>query len=65
LYLAVDISIKVDFVAKVVFNDGVFGEKFKFHSKIFVACHWCIQVEILDVNGHEFCIRHGDDAVEE
>jgi hypothetical protein len=65
LYLAVDISIRANFVAKVVFNDDVFGENLKFHLKIFVACHWCIQVEILDVNGHEFHVGRGDDAVEE
>jgi hypothetical protein len=32
---------------------------------VFVAVHGCVQVEILDVGGHEFCTGCGDDTVEE
>ncbi len=35
------------------------------HAKILVACHWCLQVEILDVDGHETCVWCGNDAVEQ
>ena len=36
-----------------------------FESHVFWAGHWCVNVEIFDVYGHESCPFGGDDAVEE
>ena len=37
----------------------------KFESHVFRANHWCVEVEILDVDGHESCLFGGDNTVEE
>ena len=34
-------------------------------SHVLGANHWCVEVEIFEVNGHEPCTFGGDDAVEE
>ncbi len=46
-------------------SDDVLGKQFQLHSEILILCHWCAQIEILDVNGHKFCVWCGYDAVEE
>ena len=48
-----------------IFLDDIFWEQLEFHSKILVPFHRGAKVEILDVNGHEFCVGCRYDAVEE
>ncbi len=45
-------------------ND-IFWEQLELHSKILVLFHRGAKVEILYVNGHEFCVGCRYDAVEE
>jgi hypothetical protein len=33
-------------------------------AHMFIALHWSVKIEILDVHGHEFCIAGGEDAVQ-
>ena len=63
-YLAKHVTVRIYFVAKVVFFDDVLWEQLQFHAKVFVSLHWRHEVKILDVDGHEFRIVCGDDAVE-
>jgi hypothetical protein len=48
-----------------LFCNDVLWEKFQFYLEILVTCHGSTQIEILDVDGHEFFVRCGYDAVEE
>ena len=59
------IAIVVYLVGEVILVDDVLGEQFNFHSEVLVSLHWGHEVEVLDIDGHEFCIRCGDDAVEQ
>jgi hypothetical protein len=43
----------------------VLGKKVDLHLEVFVALHWCHQIEVFNIDGHEFGIVGGDDAVEE
>ena len=49
-YLAVYVYVWVYLFTEVVFFNDIFWEQFKLHLEIFVACHWCFQVDILDVD---------------
>ena len=46
-------------------GDYVVQEVAEFEAHKLATRHWCIQVEIFDVDCHEFCVGRGDDAVEE
>ncbi len=35
----------------------------EFHPEVPIAIHGHHEVEVLDVDGHELCIRRGDDTV--
>jgi hypothetical protein len=59
-----NVAICVRFVTKSVFIDDVLREQFQFNSEVLVQVHGSHEVEVLDVDGHEVCIRAGDDAVE-
>ena len=43
----------------------VLGHVHEPQSHIFIPCHWSVEVEVLDVHSHEFCIGCADDAIEE
>ncbi len=47
-----------------VFTNDVLWEEFEFHPEVLVVIHGRQEVEVLDVDGHELCIGHGDDSVE-
>jgi hypothetical protein len=34
-------------------------------SHIFIPCHLSVEVEVIDVQSHEFCVGCADDAIEE
>ena len=53
-----------DVMELVVINDVV-GNVRKFESHKFETCHWCVEIKIFDVNGHELGISGRDDSVEE
>ena len=53
-----------EFVKFVECNDVVWNVR-KLESHVFWANHWCGEVEILDVDGHESCPFGGDNTVEE
>jgi hypothetical protein len=48
-----------------VFVDNFLGEKVNLYTEVFIALHWCHQIEVSNVDSHEFGIVGGDDAVEE
>jgi hypothetical protein len=48
----------------VEFNDVV-GNVRKFELHKFWAFHWCVEIKIFDVDGHELGISGRDDTVEE
>ena len=60
----VDESIGDDFVGEVLHGDELFREVLDFHAHVFLACHWCHEVEIFEVNGAVACTLGQDDAVE-
>jgi hypothetical protein len=41
------------------------GKKVDLHREVFVVLHWCHEIEVFNVAGHEFGMVGGDDAVEE
>ena len=63
-YFTEDIAFCIYFVTESIFVYDVLWEKFNFHSEVFITIHRRHEVEVLDVNSHEFCIGGGNDAVE-
>jgi hypothetical protein len=63
-YFAENIAIRVHFVTECVFINDVLWEEFESHPEVLVAIYGHHEVEVLDVDGHELCIGHGDDAAE-
>jgi hypothetical protein len=59
-----NIAIRIHFVTECIFIDDVLWEEFKFHPEVLEVIHGRHEVEVLDVDSHELCIGHGDDAVE-
>ena len=53
------------FVSQAVFLDIIVREITEIEAPVLVAGHWRAEVEILDVDGYEFCVGYGDHAVEE
>ena len=51
-----------EFVKFVECNDVVWNVG-RLESHVFWANHWCVEVEILDVDGHESCPFGGDNTV--
>ena len=47
-----------------MFHD-VGRNEFHWNSHVLILCHWRTQVEIFNVNSHEFGSRCGDNAVDE
>jgi hypothetical protein len=41
------------------------GGEINLHAEIFIPEHGCVEVVILEVNGHEFCVVSGYDAIKE
>ena len=48
-----------------VVSNYVVREVAEFEAHELALSHWYVQIEIFDVDCHEFCIGRGDDAVEE
>ncbi len=63
-YFTEDIAFCVYFVMESLFVYDVLWEKFNFHSEAFITIHRRHEVEVLDVNSHEFRIGGGNEAVE-
>ena len=63
--LNVHISIKGDHVGQSILVHDVVGEIAQFEPHVFVALHGGVEVEILDVDGHELCTGGGNDTVQE
>ncbi len=61
---AENIAICIHFVTECVFINDLLWEEFKFHPEELMAIYGHHEEEVLDVNSHELCIEHGDDAVE-
>jgi hypothetical protein len=59
-----NIATHVHFVTECVFVNDVLWEEFEFHPEVPIAIHGHHEVEVLDVDGHELCIGHGDDPAE-
>ncbi len=55
----------IDLACQVLLVNDVLGKQLEFHTKVFVSPHWCHQVEIFKIKGHEFCIGSGYYTVEE
>ncbi len=64
LHFAENIAIRIHFVTEGIFVDDVLWEEFRFHPEVLIAIYGHHEVEVLDTDGHELCIRQGDDAVE-
>ena len=62
--LNIDIPIFGDFGGKVVLFDKIIREVTEFEPHIFIAEHWGVEVEIFDVDCHEFGTWSRDYAVE-
>ena len=60
LHFTENVAICIRFVTESVFIDDVLGEQFRFYSEVLVPVHWSHEVEVLDVDGHELCIGHGE-----
>ena len=63
--LHVDPAVIGGFLLEVVVGNCIVVEVAEFEAHELAPSHWCIQVEILDVDCHEWCVGRGDDAVEE
>ena len=63
--LHVDPAVVGGFLMEFVVGNYVVREVAEFEAHELAPSHWCIQVEIFDVDYHEFCVGRGDDAVEE
>ena len=63
--LHVDPVVVSGFLMEFVVGDYIVGEVAKFEAHELAPSQWCIQVEIFDVDCHEFCVGRGDDAVGE
>jgi len=61
----IDVSICGSLLFEIVEGNDVVWYVRHFESHVFGANHWCVKIEIFDVNGHELCTFGGDDAVEE
>ena len=48
----------------VLFIDS-FGDLVDWDPHVFVALHWCVQVEVFNIESAESCVWCGDDAVEQ
>ena len=48
---------------QVVLFDDCVGEEPDGNAHVFVAFHWCTEVKILEIGGHEHGIGRGEDAV--
>ncbi len=59
-----DIAFCIRFVMETIFINNVLWEEFEFHSEVLKMVLGSHEVEVADVNSHEFCIGDGDDAVE-
>ena len=46
-------------------EDNGLWEVTEFEAHVFATGHGCVQIEIFDINCHEFRIGRGDDAIEE
>jgi hypothetical protein len=53
------------YVTEFVEVNDVVGNVRQFEPHKFWAFHWCIEIKIFDVDGHELCISGRDDTVEE
>jgi hypothetical protein len=63
-YFTEDIAFYIYFVTESIFVYDVLWEKFNFHPEVFITIHRRHDVEVLDVDRHEFPIEGGNDAVE-
>ena len=63
--LCVDPAVGSGFLFEIVVGDDIVGEVVEFEAHELASCHWGVQIEILYVNCHEFCVGCGDDTVEE
>ena len=52
------------YVTKFVEVNDVVGNVRQFEPHKFWVFHWCIEIKIFDVNGHELCISGRDDTAE-
>ena len=52
------------YVPEFVEVNDVVGNVRQFEPHKFWAFHWCIEIKIFDVDGHELCISGRDDTVE-
>ena len=59
------VPIVVNLVEEIVLVDNVLGEEVDIHSEVLIAFHECHQIEIFDVDGHEFGVFCGYFTVEE
>ena len=64
-YLTKHIAIRIDFVTEAIFFDDVWWEHLQFHAEVFIPIHRGHEVEVFDVDCHEFAVGGGDDAVEQ
>ena len=60
-----NVAVVVDLVGEVVLVDDVLGEQLDFHPEILVAFHRGHEIEVFEVQCHEFRVWGGDHAVEE
>ena len=54
LVFYIDISIGVYFFIQFVLFNDVIGHVRDFESHVLGSFHWSVQIEVADVNGHEF-----------
>ena len=48
-----------------VFADDFIGNVGQLHFDVFVSSHGGVEIEVGYVDSHEFCVRRGDNTVEE
>jgi hypothetical protein len=65
LDLAVDVAIVSCNVSEFVVCNDILWHVCDPQSHVFIPCHWGVEVEILNVHSHKFCVGGADDAVEE
>ncbi len=63
-YFAENVAVGVYLVFESVFIDYILGKQFQLHSETFILAHWCYEIKIYEVDGHEFGVGSGDDAVQ-
>ena len=64
-HLNVKKSILGDFCLNIILADDVVRDIGNFDPHVFISFHWCVEIEILDVNFHVSVTACGDDAIEE